>query len=132
MTKQNLRPSNPVKGAAPARPRRTQGKRKPLTAASLGVLAGALLIAALSISAPWFSRDMSGELTTSKIDTHRLGAIYSDDGTTRCARATFDNRTGKISQGPAACETTMFVDGQHVPVPLGTAHTLNAISNSFK
>jgi hypothetical protein len=127
MIKQNMRQSQAVTGAPAARPRRTpdQGKRKPLTIASLSVLAGALVIAAIFVLASRFNRGPSDELTTSNIDAHRIGIIVSGDGATKCARATFDNRTGKISTGPASCDSTIDQGLQ------GTAR-LNAISSSFK
>ncbi len=94
----------------------------------LSLSAAVLAMATIFVIAPQFRRDMSssGELTTSNIDTHRLALIVTDDGTTKCARAIFDNRTGKISQGPASCQTVVDED------PLGRARRLNAISNSFK
>ena len=128
MTKQNMRQSYPGRGAAlaRARARAVAGRRRPLTVASLGVLAGALLIAAIFVVAPKFSRAPSAELTTSNIDAHRIGIIVTGDGATKCARATFDNRTGKISTAPASCDSSLIDQA-----PQGTVR-LNAISNSFK
>jgi hypothetical protein len=128
MIKQNMRPSYPGRSAAVARTRAraVAGRRRPLTIASLGVLAGALLIAAIFVVAPWFNLAPSAELTTSDIDAHRIGIIVGGDGATKCTRATFDNRTGKISTGPASCDSTMIDQA-----PQGTAR-LNELSNSFK
>ncbi|HEX3503519.1 MAG TPA: hypothetical protein VHU22_09020 [Xanthobacteraceae bacterium] len=70
--------------------------------------------------------------TAAMADAHRLGTIIRDNGSVRCVHGTFDNVTGSISENTPSCETTMIVEGGQAPSPLGTIHTLNAISNSFK
>jgi hypothetical protein len=70
--------------------------------------------------------------TAAMADAHRLGTIIRDNGSVRCVHGTFDNVTGSISESMPSCETTTIVEGAPAPSPLGTIHTLNAISNSFK
>jgi hypothetical protein len=70
--------------------------------------------------------------TATTADAYRLGTIIRDNGSVRCVHGTFDNVTGSISENTPSCETTMIVEGGQMPSPLGTIHTLNAISNSFK
>jgi hypothetical protein len=65
-------------------------------------------------------------------DAHRLGTIIHDNGSVRCVHGTFDNLTGSILENTPSCETTTIVEGGPAPSPLGTIHTLSAISNSFK
>ena len=140
MTKQNGRPPILAKGATPARTRGmpAKRKRKPFAFVWLSLFAGALLTVAIFALVLRPGRGVSppGEIATGDIDPHRLGAIVIGDGTTKCTRATFDNRTGKISHESVACETTTIVDGQvdghHGSAAVGAARTLNSISNSFK
>jgi hypothetical protein len=58
------------------------------------------------------------------------GSILILDGKT-CRNKTFDNRTGQISDASAHCPDTAL-DDKGMPVPLGTMHTMNSISGSFK
>jgi hypothetical protein len=137
MTKQNGRPSIPAKGATPARTRGmpVKGKRKPFAFVWLSLFTSALLTVAIFVLVPRPGRDVSppGEIATGDIDPYRLGAIVIGDGTTKCTRATFDNRTGKISHESVACETTTIVNEQHHgSAVIGAARSLNSISNSFK
>lgn len=128
MSKQNLRPPYPGRGAPAAKPGGTpaRGRSRSFKLAWLSLSAGVVVMAAAFALAPRFVRDVPpAELTTSDIDPHRMGAIISDNGVTKCARATFDNRTGQIAQGPAACRPTVDADS-------GAAQRLNAISNAFK
>jgi hypothetical protein len=71
------------------------------------------------------------ENTASVSEAHRLGVIVSDTGNLRCVHATFDNLTGRITEKSVSCEPTAS-DGHRPAAPLGTVHTLNAISNSFR
>lgn len=73
----------------------------------------------------------TNETTASVSEAHRLGVIVSDTGSLRCVHATFDNLTGRITEKNVSCEPTAS-DGRQPAVPLGTMHTLNAISNSFR
>jgi hypothetical protein len=65
-------------------------------------------------------------------DAYRLGTIVSDNGSMRCVHGTFDNVTGSISATKPSCEATTFTERGEKPVPLGTIHTLSAISDSFR
>jgi hypothetical protein len=126
-----IKPRKP--SAVPARPRGASARRsKSLVLFWSSLAVGVLAIGTVLVLVPQFGRGTPapGELITGDIDSHRLGAIVSDDGRTKCARATFDNRTGKISPAPVFCETAAATEGP--PVPRGTVQTLNAISNSFK
>ncbi len=128
MSEKKSRPPYPGQGAAAAKPRgaSVRGKGRSLKLAWLSLSAGAVVMAAAFVLAPRFVRNVpSAELTTSNIDPHRMASIVIDDGVTKCAHATFDNRTGQIAQGPQSCRPTVDADS-------GAAERLNAISNAFK
>jgi hypothetical protein len=72
-------------------------------------------------------------VSASTADSHRLATIVREDGDVRCVRGTFDNVTGSIAQNKMSCDMApIHVTGDAAPQPLGTIHTLSAISNSFK
>jgi hypothetical protein len=72
----------------------------------------------------------TNENTASVRDGYRMGTITRETESAKCAHATFDNVTGQISRSKVLCDTTATVDEQQRP--LGTIHTLKAISNSFR
>ena len=44
----------------------------------------------------------------------------------------FNNQTGQISDRSSQCPSDVVLDARGMPVPIGTLHTLNSISKSFK
>jgi hypothetical protein len=105
----------------------------------------ALAIAVVAGLAAWFGAAPSpaNETATNNAEADRLGQIVRKSGANKCEQMTFNNSTGQISGGsPAPCAgdivldakgtSDTVLDAKGVPVPQGTAHTLKAISNSFK
>jgi hypothetical protein len=74
----------------------------------------------------------ASENTASVRDSYRTATIMSDTGDAICTHATFDNVTGQISRSSPHCDATTADSMARPPAPLGTIHTLNAISNSFR
>jgi hypothetical protein len=56
--------------------------------------------------------------------------ITKDFGGKDCSQEIFNNQTGRTTRSPKPCEATAL-DGNGVPIPLGTIHRLDAISKSF-
>lgn len=96
-------------------------------AAAIMALASAMTVGLLALPR---SSPPANENTASVGDTYRMGTIARDNGSAKCTHATFDNVTGQISRSKELCDTTAAVGEQQGP--LGTIHTLNAISNSFR
>lgn len=71
------------------------------------------------------------ETSSTNAQAHNLGVIILKSGTNQCKHLIFDNRTGNFSMSTTSCDDDA-VDAHGVPIPQGTAHTLNAISKSFK
>jgi hypothetical protein len=102
--------------------------------AAIGVpIATFALIAVSTVTAGYLGwpKPAANESTASVSEAHRLGVIVSETGSLRCVHATFDNLTGRITEKSVSCESTAS-DGHQPAVPMGTIHTLNAISNSFR
>ena len=72
------------------------------------------------------------ENAASGAEPNSVGTIVLPSGLGGCRQKSFDNQTGKISDQPSPCHDEVVLDARGVPVPVGTAHTLNAISKSFK
>jgi|GEM_PF-4280388 hypothetical protein len=64
-------------------------------------------------------------------EEHRLGTIATKSSGGQCQTMTFDNVTGRLSRGADNCDGVTY-DSRAAAAPLGTMHTLNAISKSFK
>src|SRR5271163_2231014 len=103
------------------------------SAATAVPIATFVSIAVAAVTAGYLAwpKPANNESTASVSEAHRLGVIVSDTGSLRCVHATFDNLTGRITEKSVSCEPTAS-DGHRPAVPLGTMHTLNAISNSFR
>lgn len=65
------------------------------------------------------------------VQKDRIGTIVVESGTKRCQRKIFDNGTGRIVESNPTCENDVVLDANGMPIPQGTIHTLNSISNSF-
>jgi hypothetical protein len=63
----------------------------------------------------------------------RMGTIIVQIAPHQCQHVTFDNNdgSGRVSQGLGPCEDDVVFDAQGRPIPMGTMHRLNAISQSF-
>jgi hypothetical protein len=104
-------------------------ERRHLVVMCFGVTAAAALIAATAFLALEF-RTTPARLAASaqsSVASNVTGTIMLHPGAKECR--TFDNRTGQISQTTTSCPA-VSADGPQIP--LGTAHTLSAISKSFK
>jgi hypothetical protein len=113
---------------------RTKRKRRRLALMCFGVFSVAASIAGVAALATGFRTTSSptAEMATSGADIQSVGTIVLPSGPNGCQHRTFDNRTGQISQSGSPCQSAVAVDANGVPIPLGTVHTLNAISKSFK
>ena len=69
--------------------------------------------------------------STTDAGTDRTADLVLHRDAKLCEHKIFDNRTGRISDAATPCTEDGLVDAQGLPVPTGTAHTLNAISKSF-
>jgi hypothetical protein len=72
------------------------------------------------------------ENSASSAETNSVGNIVLHPGTTGCQSMTFNNQTGQVSEAPTPCRDGIVLDAKGVPIPMGTVHTLNSISKSFK
>ncbi len=96
-------------------------------AAAIMALASAIIVGFLTLP----NADPSpNENSASERDGYRMATITRETESAKCAHATFDNVTGQISRSKVLCDTTATVAEQQGP--LGTIHTLKAISNSFR
>jgi hypothetical protein len=113
---------------------RTKRKRRRLVLMCFGVFSVAASIAGVAALATGFRTTSSptAEMATSGADIQGVGTIVLPSGANGCQHKTFDNRTGQISESGIPCQSAVAVDANGVPIPLGTVHTLNAISKSFK
>jgi hypothetical protein len=59
------------------------------------------------------------------------GSIVHHPATDRCRRTVFSNETGRVLAVDKPCESNVKVDEKGVPIPVGTAGRLEAISKSF-
>ena len=109
-------------------------KRRRLVLMCFGVFSVAASIAGVAALTAGFRTTSSpvGEMARSGADIQSVGTIVLPSGANGCQHRTFDNRTGQISQSASPCQSAVAVDANGVPIPLGTVHTLNAISKSFK
>ena len=110
---------------------RQQGGRSGF-AVGFWVAASALLPAVFAGLFVLFAPPVSAGKNVAAADTHRLAAIMRDDGGTICAHATFGNITGSISEKQPTCQSTAVTNAADPPSALGTMHTFNAISRSFR
>jgi hypothetical protein len=123
----------PVKRTGPRPTPVKRGRRQALVLAfAAASLALASAFAVIFLALP--KRDPApSESTASVSDGYRTATIIRDTGDTTCAHATFDNATGRISHSSNPhCEATALDATAPAPEPLGTMHTLSAISNSFR
>jgi hypothetical protein len=98
-----------------------------MLAAAIMALASAITVGFLTLT----NADPStNEASVSERDGYRMGTITRETESAKCAHATFDNVTGQVSRNKALCDTTAAAAEQQGP--LGTIHTLKAISNSFR
>jgi hypothetical protein len=113
---------------------RTKRKRRRLVLMCFGVFSVAASIAGVAALATGFRTTSSptGEMATARADIQSVGTIVLPSGANGCQHKMFDNRTGQISESGIPCQNAVAVDANGVPIPLGTVHTLNAISKSFK
>jgi hypothetical protein len=72
------------------------------------------------------------ENSPSGAEANSVGNIVLHPGTTGCQSMTFNNQTGQVSGAPTSCRDGIVLDANGVPIPMGTVHTLNSISKSFK
>jgi hypothetical protein len=61
-----------------------------------------------------------------------VGTIIVHSAANGCQHRSFDNQTGLMSDATTRCQEDVTLDAKGVPIPMGTVHTLNAISKSFK
>jgi hypothetical protein len=102
--------------------------------AAIMVFAAAIMALASATAVGFLALPKSdpNENTASVRDPYRMATITRDTGSVKCIRATFDNVKGQISRSNAFCDTTATAARPQAPGPLGTIHTLNAISSSFR
>ena len=125
-----------AQGAKPAHMRKAGAsqKRWRLAKMSLGVFAVGTSIAVVAVLAIGFSTAPAPvvENAASHADTNSVGTIVLHSGTSGCQQKSFNNRTGQFSDQTSPCHSDVVLDAKGMPVPTGTIHTLNSISNSFK
>jgi hypothetical protein len=95
------------------------------TAVGIGAVAG---LASLIRTAPSqvANNSASGEAASA------IGTITLHPDGKGCQSKTFDNRTGQISEVSGPCQNETPLDAEGVPIPMGTVHTMNSISKSFR
>jgi hypothetical protein len=122
-------------GAKPAHMRKAGvgQKRRRLAKMSLGVSAVGASIAVVAVLAIGFSTAPAPvESGASHADPNGVATIVLHSSTSGCQQRSFNNQTGQISDQTSPCHNDVVLDAKGMPVPTGTIHTLNSISNSFK
>jgi hypothetical protein len=109
-------------------------KRWRLAKMSLGVFAVGASIAVVAVLAIGFSTAPAPvvENGASHADLNSIGTIVLHSNTSGCQQKSFNNQTGQFSDQTSPCHNDVILDAKGMPVPTGTIHTLNSISNSFK
>jgi len=109
-------------------------KRKRLAKMSLGVFSVGASIAVVAVLAIGFSNAPAPvvENGASHADPNTVATIVLHSSTAGCQQRSFNNQTGQISDQTSQCHNDVVLDAKGMPVPTGTIHTLNSISNSFK
>jgi hypothetical protein len=64
-------------------------------------------------------------------EASRTGTIVLQTDRNQCESMTFDNDSGRTIENLKPCANNVVRDTRGNPVPLGTLHTLDAISKSF-
>jgi len=125
-----------AQGAKPAQLRKAGAgqKRRRLAKMSLGVFAVGASIAVVAALAIGFSTVPAPlvENGASHADPNSVATIVLRSGASGCQQKSFNNQTGQISDQTSQCYNDITLDAKGMPVPTGTIHTLNSISNSFK
>jgi hypothetical protein len=135
MSQSPLSKPQSAQGAKPAHMRKADAgqKRRRLTKMSLGVFAGGASIAVVAVLAIGFSTAPAPvENGASHVDSNSVATIVLPSRTSGCQQRSFNNQTGQISDQTSPCRNDVVLDTKGMPVPTGTAHTLNSISKSFK
>jgi hypothetical protein len=119
---------------APMRKARASQKRKRLAKMSLGVFAVGALIAVVAVLAIGSSTAPSPLVQNgaSQAEPSSVATIVLHSSTSGCQQKTFNNQTGQISDQTSPCHNDVILDAKGMPMPTGTIHTLNSITNSFK
>jgi hypothetical protein len=109
-------------------------KRERLAKMLLGVLGVGASIAVVAVLAIGFSTAPAPvvEDAASHVDPSSVATIVLHSSTSGCQQRSFNNQTGQISGQTSPCHDQVVLDAKGMPVPTGTIHTLNSISNSFK
>jgi hypothetical protein len=111
-------------------------KRKPRShvRACIGVFSVAALIGVTAILSIEFESAPSPVVQNSPSPTapNTVGTIIVHSAANGCQHRRFDNQTGLMSDATTQCQPDVTLDAKGVPIPMGTVHTLNAISKSFK
>ena len=96
---------------------------------SLAVLAsgsGLFLLLQEQMSRPAIERKAS---TFSQDST---ASIILNQNSKNCRHRLFDNQTGRFTDATTPCPPEIPLDAKGHPVPMGTVHTMNEISKSFR
>ena len=96
-----------------------------VAAVSIAGAAGLALEFPLSPSPKFENSVAAGEMKS-------VGSIVLHPGEKDCQHRLFDNRTGQFAEAQTSCPNGTMFDAKGMPIPLGTVHTLNSISKSFK
>jgi hypothetical protein len=109
-------------------------KRSRLAKMSLGVFAVAALIVVVAVLAINFGAAPAPvvENGASHVDPNSVATIVLQSNANGCQQRSFNNHTGQISDQTSPCHNDVVLDAKGLPIPTGTIHTLNSISNSFK
>jgi hypothetical protein len=62
----------------------------------------------------------------------RTASIVLNQGSKNCRHKLFDNQTGRFTDATTPCPPEIPLDAKGHPVPMGTVHTMNEISKSFR
>jgi hypothetical protein len=126
----------PLQGTKPTTARNIAVKRKPRSQVRtcIGVFSVAALIGVAAILSMEFESAPSPVVQNSPTPTapNTVGTITVHSAANGCQHRRFDNQTGLMSDTTTPCQQDVPLDAKGVPIPMGTVHTLNAISKSFK
>jgi len=127
------RPAQIVRQAGKHRAHRRGRWRQSVVVWSSLAIAASVIAAATWVSGI-FSNTSPPARSTEMVQgqVNRYGTITVNPGSRNCEQKVFDNDAGSFVETHRSCTGDGDARSQDAKVPLGTVHTMNAISKSFK
>ena len=121
-------------GVTPAHPHKAgAGRRRQSLPMYFAVIFVAVAIAGMAVLATQFGTlpTLVASNFAARDEANVVGSIMLHSPANECRHKTFNNRTGRIADAGTPCGDVVL-DTKGVPVPMGTVHTMDSISKSFR